>query len=193
MFPGSSQIKNSLIVKAKNIRLYKDFLLDNNNNNKYAWALKILYSLSEQIKYLIQKESKCFYRLDIENVLMIDDFFLYISTDVLCSIEEDGSIHVFKKEEEKKKEKEENIFYSPEWFHCHSNNRIHYKTIYYSLGLLLISFLFEEDREKKKEEKEEKKEEKLPIICESIYGTKLYSFLSRCLKEEASQRYLIFL
>ena len=65
--------------------------------------------------------------------------------------------------------------------------KINCKTIFFSLGLLLISFLYEIDDPNKYNSKE------LLNMCHTIKETKLYYFLERCLCDDINDRYLLYL
>lgn len=181
-----SQFKNSLFIKANNIRFYRDFIKEQNSKNgtfrlSHEWCLRLLYSLSEQIKYLIQEESKCFYQFDFENLLVMDDLFFYVSNEHLREIE-DEHIQIYSILEK------ENGFFSPELFQTNSMPpiSIHYKTIYYSLALLIISAGLYKKIECLNKNMFEK-------LCKPLKESKLYYFLIRCLHEDVNKRVLLYL
>ena len=79
-------------------------------------------------------------------------------------------------------------FISPELLKITSiPSELNYKTIYYSLGALVVYFLFE----KNINENDFKNE--LNEILKPIEGTKLFGLLNRCLCEEANERSIIYL
>ena len=181
-----SQIKNSLLIKANNIRFYKDFIKEQKTKNgtfclSHQWCLRLLYSLSEQTKYLIEKESKCFYQFDFEHLLVIDDYFFYVSNEHLREIE-DEHIQIYSVLEKK------NGCFSPELCqtNCMPPISIHYKTIYYSLALLIISASLYKKIDVLNKDMFEK-------LCKPIKESKLYYFLIRCLHEDIHKRTLLYL
>jgi hypothetical protein len=177
----------SLIMKAHSIKTLDDYTRE---KLSYSLSLKMVYYLSKQLSYLIDYESKSFYTYDPKNILVIDNkFFLYLSLDHLKEIKNDN-IHIYhpiKYPQYTQRYRIENInfglfeespsvnhYLSPEL----SNEKtipiiIHYKTIFYSLGLLLIDFL--------------------SSSINSIKDTKLYYFIKRCLKHSPSERYLLYI
>ena len=192
-----TQIKNSLIIKAKKVRYYSDFLNEQSLRHgthrlSHAWCLRIAYCLSKQIEYLLSNESKCFYKLDYHHLIVMDDCFFYLSPNALISVEEE-KMHIYSYSLK-------DGFFSPELV---QNNllipiSVHYKTIYYSLGLLLVSAL-KDDNDKNLNNHQNLNNylnhplENINHPLEKINGTKLYFFIVRCLQKEIHDRYLIFL
>ena len=185
-----TQIKNTLIIKAKKVRYYSDFLSEEylkhgtNSPLSHVWCLRIAYCLSKQIEYLVSNESKCFYKLDYHHLMVMDDCFFYLSPNALIPVEEE-KMHIYSYSLK-------DGFFSPEL-----NQKtltipisLHYKTIYYSLGLLLVSAL-KDDNDKNLQNLQNPLEKNHPL--EKINGTKLYFFIVRCLQKEIHDRYLIFL
>ena len=137
-----TQIKNTLIIKAKKVRYYSDFLNEEylkhgiNSPLSHVWCLRIAYCLSKQIEYLVSNESKCFYKLDYHHLIVIEDCFFYLSPTALIPLEEE-KMHIYSYSLK-------DGFFSPE---LTLDSKViipislHYKTIYYSLGLLLVSAL----------------------------------------------------
>lgn len=186
-----TQIKNNLIIKAKKVQYYSDFLSEEylkhgSNQLSHAWCLRIVYCLSKQIEYLVSNEYKCFYKLDYHHLMVIDDCFFYLSPNALIPLEEE-KMHIYSYSLK-------DGFFSPEFV---QNNllipiSVHYKTIYYSLGLLLVSAL-KDDNNVYNDCSVQNPLEKINHPLEKINGTKLYFFIVRCLQKEIHDRYLIFL
>ena len=190
-----TQVKNNLILKAKKVRYYSDFLREEYLKHgrsplSHAWCLRIAYCLSKQIEYLISNESKCFYKLDYHHLLVMDDCFFYLSPTALIPLEEE-KMHIYSYSLK-------DGFFSPEL-----NQKtltipisVHYKTIYYSLGLLLVSALKDDNDVYNNDYSVQNLQnplEKINYPLEKINGTKLYFFIVRCLQKEIHERYLIFL
>jgi len=165
----------TLVLKASSFETFDDFkkkyyIQNNVNNNQplpYNIILNILYSLSTQIHYLLKNESKCFYKLDVSNIFVINDNkFIYLSYDDLKDVK-DKDIHIYTP-----------IiktfgFLSPELKNATSIPIIvNYKTIFYSLGLFILHTINNETI--------------------SIEDTKLYYFLMRCLYKEPERRFLLY-
>jgi len=182
-----TQIKNTLIIKAKKVRYYSDFLNEEYLKHgrsplSHAWCLRIAYCLSKQIEYLVSNESKCFYKLDFNHLIVIEDCFFYLSPTALIPLEEE-KMHIYSYSVK-------DGFFSPELNQKTLTMTIpislHYKTIYYSLGLLLVSAL-------KDDMNVYNNDCSVQNPLEKINGTKLYFFIVRCLQKEIHDRYLIFL
>jgi hypothetical protein len=95
------ECKNILLkMKASSIQTFDQFKekqKKKTGSNKLSdkLLLNIIFSLTTQIFYLLNKESKCFYKLDISNVLVIDDCkFIYLSNDHLKDVKE-NKIHIY--------------------------------------------------------------------------------------------------
>jgi len=175
---------SSLIMKALSIKTLYDYTRE---KLSYSLSLKMVYYLSKQLSYLIENESKSFYTYDPKNILVIDNkIFVYLSLDHLKNIKNDN-IHIYHPIKYTHRGKSRNgigspfdestnvnYYLSPEL----SNAKtipilIHYKTIFYSLGLLVTDFLSS------------------PV--NSIKDTKIYYFIKRCLKHSPNERYLLYI
>ena len=143
------------------------------------------YYLSRQLSYLIKYESKCFYTYDTNNIFVIDDnIFVYLSQEHLKHIKNDN-ICIYSPIAKS------NNYLSPEL----SNSTtlpiiINYKTIFYSLGLLLIESLQSDEQS---EQSEQSISSELDNKLDSFKETKLYYFLERCLKPHPNERYLLYI
>ena len=171
----------SISFRASSVKSLKKFLLKKENTN-YENALKLILSLTKQFQFLITKEYKCFYEYIIENIIVIDDEnFIYLSNEDLLKMTEPNKIQFVKPFTREG-------FISPELLKIASiPSELNYKTIYYSLGALVVYFLFE----KNINENDFKNE--LNEILKPIEGTKLFGLLNRCLFEEANERSIIYI
>jgi len=167
----------SISFKASSVKSLKKFMNKKENIN-YENTLKLIVSLSKQLQYLITTECECFYEYNIENIIVIDnDNFIYLSNDDLLKLSETNKV-IFNKPFSR------NGFISPELFKINSiPSELNYKTIYYSLGALIVYFLFDKNINNPN----------LNEILKSIEGTKLFGLLNRCLFEEADERSIIYL
>ena len=187
----------SITFQALSVKTLPQYLLylkntQGNNTLDTSKTLKMIYYLSTQLKYLINNENKCFYRYNPDNILVIDESkFVYLSIEDLLKIEpETENIEI-------------NTIISFDWFVSPEilkitsiPERVHYKTIYYSLGALIIYSLYSinildiiNDR---MEEYHEDQIDQIDKIIVTIKGTKLYYFLKRCLNETIENRTLIY-
>jgi hypothetical protein len=163
----------TLLLKASSFESFEDFkkkyYRQNNSSNQlpYNVLFKIIYSLSTQIHYLLENESKCFYKLDISNIFVINDNkFIYLSYDDLKDVKE-KNIYIYTPIIKT------SGFLSPELKNVTSIPIIvNYKTIFYSLGLFILNSINNETI--------------------SIEDTKLYYFLMRCLCKQPENRFLLY-
>jgi hypothetical protein len=175
----------SLIIKTMLIKTFNQFKEEQKTVNgsyklPYTTILNIIICLSKQLSYLLEIETKCFYNFDPDNILVVDDCkFLYLSTEYLKDIK-NNNLYIYNPIKK-------NIGYlSPELHNVSSIPIIiHYKTIFYSLGLFIINNLVDHLTNNDIQE--------VLLDCiENIRGTKLYYFLERCLQDEPTKRFLIY-
>ena len=170
----------SISFTASSVKSLKKFLLKKENIN-YENALKIILSLTKQFQYLITKEHSCFYEYIIENIIVIDDEkFACISNEELLELSESNKIKFVKPFNREG-------FISPELLKINTiPSELNYKTLYYSLGALVVYFLF--DKNINKHDIHDLNE-----ILKPIEGTKLFGLLNKCLFEEANIRSIIYI
>ena len=118
-------------LSVKTLPQYLSYLKNTQNNNTLdiKKALTMIYYLSNQLKFLINNENKCFYRYNPDNILIIDETkFMYLSNEDLLKIKpETENIEI-------------NTVISFEWFVSPEilkitsiPEKINYKTIYYRI------------------------------------------------------------
>uniref|UniRef100_A0A6C0JHG4 Protein kinase domain-containing protein n=1 Tax=viral metagenome TaxID=1070528 RepID=A0A6C0JHG4_9ZZZZ len=178
---NTSNTSKSILFKALSIETFERFIEKQKNKNgtnklTYNVLLNIIYSLSKQISYLLNKESKCFYKLDISNILVIDEQkFVYLSYEHLKDVKE-NKIHIYSPISKT------SGYISPELQVAKSIPiLVSYKTIFYSLGLLILHNISEDETDINELNK-----------LHTINGTKLFYFLKRCLVEESDKRFLLY-
>ena len=171
-----------LSFRCSSVKSFKKFH-SNRENINYENTLKIIVSLCKQFQYLITIEYECFYEYVIENIIVIDDDkFIYLSNEDLLKLSESNKINFIKPFNREG-------FISPELLKINSiPSELNYKTIYYSLGALVVYFLFNKNINNKDGLKYDLNE-----ILKPIEGTKLFGLLNRCLCEEANSRSIIYL
>jgi len=190
-----SMIKSKLIIssfisddykifsfRASSVKSLKKFI-SNRENINYENTLKMIVSLCNQFQYLITIKYECFYKYIIENIIVIDDDkFIYLSNEDLIKLSESNKIKFIKPFNREG-------FISPELLKITSiPSELNYKTIYYSLGALVVYFLFDKNINNKDSLKYDLNE-----ILKPIEGTKLFGLLNRCLCEEANSRSVIYI
>jgi len=172
-------------LSVKTLPQYLSYLKNTQNNNTLDIknSLKMIFYLSNQLKYLINNEKKCFYRYNPNKILIIDETkFMYLSNEDLLKIEPET------------KNIEINTVISLDWFVSPEilkitsiPERVHYKTIYYSLGALIIYSLYSINILDIRNDISNEIEQ-----IEQIKGTKLYYFLKRCLNKTVENRSLLY-
>lgn len=161
----------------------------NFSDNKMPMDLiyKMIYDLSIQLKYLIEKCGKCFIGYSLKHVIVIDgNTFIYIpNNEDICDIE-DNNITItcpFSHED---------FFQSPETVLVNSiPSYVHFKSNYYSLACLIMECLKSKDTDLIKSDLIERNEELLNTLV--IKESKIYYLLKRCLTKEVSNRYFVYI
>jgi hypothetical protein len=161
----------SITFNADSVRKIKDEQRLNHDT-----ILKMISCLSTQLDFLITKCRKSFLFYDMKNIIVIDENkFVYISDDAVNLIHNSDDVLITKPFAKT------NTFLSPEALNINTiPSRIHYKSIYYSLGLLIVFCLTGVTTSD------------IESLLRDINGTKLHSFIRRCLDEDPTRRYLIF-
>ena len=170
----------SLMIKAFSIKTLEQI----KKKISHKIIIKMIYYLSKQLSYLINYENKCFYTYDPKNVIIIDNkIFAYLSQDHLVDFK-NNNLYIYSPISK------DNYYLSPELSKCTKLPVIiNYKTIFYSLGLLLLESLLDK---KVEETREETLEEKMSKI-ESLKETKIYYFLERALNAIPDERFLLYI
>jgi hypothetical protein len=181
---GSSISDNykALTFRASSVKSLRKFI-SNKENINYENTLKLIVSLTKQIQYLIITECECFYEYIIENIIVIDDDkFIYLSNDDLLKLSESKKFNFTKPFNR-------TGIISPELLKINSiPSELNYKTIYYSLGALVVYFLFDKNINNKDGFNCDLNE-----ILKPIEGTKLSGLLIRCLFQEANERSIVYI
>jgi hypothetical protein len=212
----------AIIFKALRVESFTQFKerhykINNSKILPYNLILNIIYSLSKQISYLLNNESKCFYKLDISKILVIDDCkFIYLSYEDLKDVKE-NKIYIYSPISTN------SDYLSPELNFAKSIPiLVNYKTIFYSLGLLILHICNLETPScspvsscKSLYPRRFKMGRSCGASFEFVTGnlveesngvpfeffngvkrikdTKLYYFLERCLLDEPEKRFLIYI
>ena len=180
--PGASATDDykSIIFKASSVKSF-DTYKKSVGKMRYNDVLSMIRGLSEQLDYLINSRKKCFLLYTLENLLVIDDAkFVYVSNDHLLSIDPSSETMIFSFPLSKTAG-----FLSPEIL---STNiipcKIHYKTIYYSLGLLVLYGLTGVNDNDSMD---------AAINEMNGLGSKIFGFVKRCLDKDLNSRCLLFI
>lgn len=192
---GSSIIDNNktLHFKAYTVESYEQYqgALQKKNGTKrfpYEIALRLAYYLAKQLKYLLIEEDKCFYEFNPENILVLDESkFVYLSDSHLLELDE-NSMKIQIARPFTIRNININIdFVSPEFAKIRElPSQIHFKTIFYSLGRLLMFSLTNENEIERIHTDEE-----IEILLKPVKETKLYWLIKRCLDDDPEKRMLL--
>lgn len=164
---------------------------------------KLMECLVIQLNYLIEIENHTILGYNPEDILVINDTtFAYIGNELIGKIDEDTSDIMITCPYTTK-----DFFFSPEMLRIREiPSYIHFKTSYFSLGLLIIYTLLEEEdfyteyinNEQcinNKDNVNNKHSVNILNVLNShpIKNTKLFWVLSRCLVEDAKERSIILI
>jgi len=174
---------DTLILNATSIKTFSEFHKDQANTNgtrrlPIPIISKILYDLSNQLKYLISYKNKTFIGYNTENIVVIDNNkFVYLSNEYLKDIDTNEETIMISSPFTSKE-----YFLSPELLEVKViPSYINYKTSYFSLGQLIVNLFSEDENENE--------------ILENIHikNTKLYFSLERMLEKDPTNRSIIFI
>ena len=174
---------NQLHFHAQSVILLDDFLLNKTINYGYEDALFTMYSLSKQIISL-ENMGLTFYAFGPKDIIVVNNtYFFLLNTNKLFLIENNNLTFLTPISKP--------YFASPELLNIHTlPSSISFKSIYYSLGVLIIQCLFNNYILKGNEIKSD---EEIDAIIKPIKETKLYWCLKRCLEIDTNDRYLLFI
>jgi hypothetical protein len=172
---------NSIFFSAENVIPFKNYILQQKNKIlTHFQCIKLVDDLTKQIKYL-QKLGFSFYGFDINDILTIDNHFIFCSTQNLLPLDNEAIIFYAPIKEP--------YFSNPELLKLTSlPSKISYKSCYYSLGLLVVFSLLNNYL---LVGNELKSAEEIDLILQPLYNTKIYWFLKRCLDEDENKRKLL--
>ena len=195
---GSTDERYKIITfNANTVKTLEDFRNEKNlsqgkKNLSVPDVAKMIHTLSIQLNYLLEYETRTIIGYNEEDIIVInDEKFVFLSSELVTDIDSEGTEMAiiscpFSSNE---------FFFSPEMLKITEiPSKIHYKTAYFSLGVLLVYMLLESD-DFYKDYLKHKRSEKI-IEClnsDPIKNTRIYWFLSRCLVEEAKNRSIILI
>ena len=174
---------DTLVLNATSVKSFADFHKDQTITNgtrrlPIPIISKILYDLSNQLKYLISYKNKTFIGYNTENIVVIDNNkFVYLSNEYLKDIDTNEETIMISSPFTSKE-----YFLSPELLEVKViPSYINYKTSYFSLGQLIVNLFSEDENENE--------------ILENIHikNTKLYFSLERMLEKDPTNRSIIFI
>jgi hypothetical protein len=197
---GMTPSENYDIVSfnATSVESFKQYL-SSLKEMRYNSTLKMVSDLSLQLNYLLRTYKQMFLGYNPDNLIVVDgNKYIYLSNEYLLNIDEG-------KDEYEEIEKDtvtitcpfsqSDFLMSPELYNVRElPANVHYKTIYFSLGSLIIYGLVG-NMDFLKDEDDKPIYQKLndTLECLPIRGSKLYWLLKRCLDEEPKRRSIIFI
>jgi len=184
----------TLLIQAKTITKFEDFLNSSRETNtqeqfenkKYDISLQIIQHLTKQLKSLLNYKHT-FYAFSLDHLFVIDNqTFIYFNLDHLLPL--DANLKTFTLKIPFQREIN-GLFISPEIREMNELPfSLHYKSIYYSLGAVILYFLFD----KPMNEIQENNHKEIKELLKPIKETKLYWFLVRIMKPNPEERWLYF-
>jgi hypothetical protein len=174
---------NTLFFHAEEICLLDDLLKQQKYKLNQEQCLHLINDIGRQIKYF-EKKRLTFLGFNIQDILVLNrNKFLIIATEFIKPFDSFfiDLLGLFEKP----------YFSSPEIINVKKlPSKIHYKSCYYSLGLLVVFCLFNEYLLKGNEILTMKQ---IQNILQPIYLSKMYWFLMRCLDENVGERMLLYI
>jgi hypothetical protein len=198
-----------LFFKADEVKTLKQYKHDKKiSTGKHVLSVsdtaKLIRSLVIQLNYLIEIENHTILGYNPQEILVINDtMFAYIGSELVEKIDEDTSCIMISCPYSTK-----DFFFSPELLTIKEiPSYIHFKTSYFSLGLLIIYALLEDEEfyiefinnyktiKSDKDKVNYKTQSDILNFLNNhpIKNSKLFWLLSRCLVEEAKDRSIILL
>ena len=179
---NENAFNHSIIFKANTVTPLTSNAVKNNVN-------QMIKCLSKQLEYF-HDNNLAFYGFDKDDVIVINDtLFLIVNNKYSKTLDEERTITFYGPFSKP-------YFSSPELINLKClPAKIDYQTSYYSLGALIVYYLFTQNLSNKNfivliGMKRESIDEK---VFESILNTKLYWFLKRCLNDNPKKRILLYL
>jgi len=173
----------SIFFSAEEVKPLKEYLLNSCDQRLvYNICIKMIDELTRQMTHL-NNLSYGFYGIDINDIMVVDDIFIFCSCEHLMPIIENDI-----------------QFYAPIKTPYFSNpeilklttlpGSINYKCSYYSLGTLVV-FCFL--KQYLLVGNEVKSDEEIENIIGHLKNTKLYWFIKRCLDDKIDKRSLLLI
>jgi hypothetical protein len=168
---------NSILISCEKVTLLKSCYLLSHND-----CIQLINDISKQIVFLHTMDYG-FYGFDLNDILMIDNHFVICSTHYFVPLTDDLIYfhHPIKRP----------YFSSPEIIELTTlPSEIHYKCVFYSLGVLVVFCLLNNYL---LVGNEIKSEEEIDIIISPLKNAKIYWFIKRCLYDDITKRMLLLI
>ena len=194
---STDDMYKTIEFKALSVRTLEQYMKYNmkrqgKNNILISDLAKMVKTLSEQLKYLIEKESCTIIGYNPADIIVInDEKFAFLGSELVANIDTEGNNLATINYPFSHKD----FFISPELFNIKElPSKINYKMAYFSFGLLLIYVLVGDDEFYKNYLKDKNTTNILEVLNNHpIKNTRLYWLLSRCLVEEPNNRSILLI
>jgi hypothetical protein len=198
IIPGGStdETYKTIQFKANSVKTleeYKNTILkrQGKKNLSIPDLANMIRNLAIQLNYLISKETHTIIGYNPSDIIVInDEKFAFIGSEFIANINEDNETTIISYPFTTS-----DFFVSAELLKIKEiPSKVHYKTAYFSLGILLIYMLLADD-EFYNDYIKDKNTLKIMEALNShpIKDTRIYWLLSRCLVEEPSNRSIILI
>lgn len=194
---STDETYKTITFKANSVKSLEDYknekmIRQGKKNLLVSELANVVRSLSIQINYLITAESKTIIGYNPLDIIVInDEKFAFIGSELVANIDvEDNEMATISCPFSTS-----DFFVSPELLKINKiPSKIHYKTAYFSLGILLIYMLLADDDFYKDYLKHKHSEKILESLnSHPVKNTRIYWLISRCLVEEAKIRSIILI
>jgi hypothetical protein len=167
----------TIFFSAESIITFKKYILSIPSN-----YITMIDDLTKQIIYL-HKMGYGFYGFDVNDIIIIDNNFVFCSAEYLLPLDKDTLIF--------DSPIKMPYFSSPEILKLTNlPAEVNYKCVYYSLGVLVVLCLLNKYL---LVGNEIKTNEEIDVILTPIKGTKIYWFIKRCINEDILKRKLLLI
>jgi hypothetical protein len=170
----------SIFFSAEKVITFKQYI--SNRKLEIKQCIKMIDELTKQMAYLKSMDYG-FYGFGVNDILVVDNLFLFCSTQYLIPLQNDNFIFI---------EPISNPYFSsPEIIGITTlPSEINYKCCYYSLGVLVVFCLLNNYL---LVGNELKSTEEIECILMPFLNTKIYWFIKRCLEPKVEKRILLLI
>lgn len=186
-----------IIFNGKSVKTLGQFrnerkISEGRKNLSVSVVAKMIRSLVQQLNYLLDSEFHTIIGYNVEDIIVInDEKFAFLGSELVANVDSEGTEMAtiswpFSAND---------FFFSPEILKITEiPSKVHYKTAYFSLGILLVYMLLADDEIYKDYLKHKHSEKILESLnSHPVKNTRIYWLLTRCLVEEAKNRSIILI
>jgi len=194
---STDEYYKSLTFKAESVKTLNQYLYEKNIETGKSGLLineiaKMIRTLSKQLEYLIEKESKTIIGYHPNEIMIIDDDkFIFLGSELISKINSDENCNAIISYPFSTSD----FFVSPELLKITIiPSSFHFKSSYFSFGCLILFSLLGDD-EFYTDYLNHRDSKKIIDVLENhhIKKTRIYWLISRCLREEPEDRTIILI